>query len=108
MKLQGRALEYVAGAYALGTLSPRARRRFESLLQHDIAARRSWQQWDERLAGLAPEPPPVRPPDAAWALIEARIAPAPRSGWISPRRWALLAALLLAFAVLAVLTRGGP
>jgi RNA polymerase sigma-70 factor (ECF subfamily) len=102
----GLAQEYVAGAYALGTLSPRARRRFESLLRHDIEARRCLQRWDERLVGLAPELPPVRLPDAAWSQIEARIVQAPPSRWMSPRRWALLAALVLGFAVVVVLTRG--
>lgn len=106
MKLQGPALEYVAGSYALGSLTPRARRRFESLLQHDIAARRSAQQWDERLAALAPELLPVRPPDLIWTRIETRIAPEPRSAFMSPRRWALLAAVLLVFAVVVVLQLG--
>jgi anti-sigma-K factor RskA len=105
MRLQGRALDSVAGAYALGTLSGRARRRFESLLR-DMAARRCWQQWDERLTALATDLPPVRPPDAAWSQIEARITPAPRSGWMSPRRWALIAALVLGFAVVVVMTLG--
>ncbi len=104
VNLQGRALAYVAGAYALGTLSSRARRRFETLLQSDLAARRCLQQWDERLAGLAPSLPPVRPPDAAWAQIAARIAPARRSTLLSPQRWALLAALVL-LALVVVLIR---
>ncbi|MEO6184754.1 MAG: hypothetical protein ABIP38_06975 [Steroidobacteraceae bacterium] len=102
MKLQGRALEHVAGAYALGILSQRARRRFEALLQQDLAVRRSAQRWDERLAGLAPPLPPVRPPDAAWAQIEARIAPAPRAGFLSRQRWTVLAALVLVASVVAL------
>jgi len=105
-KLQGGAREYAAAAYALGILGSRARRRFATLLRHDISARRSWQQWDERLAGLAPELPPVRPPDDAWTRIEARIVPPPRSSWMTSRRWALLAALVLGFAVVVVLTLG--
>jgi RNA polymerase sigma-70 factor (ECF subfamily) len=101
-----RAREYAAGAYALGTLGPRARRRFESQLGHDIETRRRLQRWEERLVGLAPELPPVRPPDGAWSRIEARIVQTPPSRWMSPRRWTLLAALVLLFAVSVLLTRG--
>lgn len=101
-KVPGHTRDYAAGSYVLGTLSSRARRRFAFLLRHDITARRSWQQWDERLAGLAPELPPVRPPDDAWTRIEARIVPAPRSRWMTPRRWTLLAALVLGFGVVVV------
>ena len=99
MKLQGRALQQVAAAYALGSLTPRAGRRFESLLAQDLAARRAWQQWEERLSGLAREMPPVRPPDHTWQAIEQRIAPPPPRAR-APNRWLLIAALVLGAAVL--------
>ncbi len=104
MKLQGRALQQVAGAYALGSLGPRARRRFEALLARDLLARRAWQQWEQRLSGIAQDLPPVRPPDRTWQLIEQRIEqkPQPRA-W--SRRWVLIAALVLAVAVVLVWTR---
>jgi anti-sigma-K factor RskA len=104
MKLQGQALQQVAAAYALGSLGPRARRRFEALLARDLMARRAWQQWEERLAVLGQDLPPVRPPDTSWQAIESRLGqkPPPRA-WT--RRWTLLAALVLAAAVALVWTR---
>ena len=45
MKLQGQKLESVAGAYVLGTLPVRARRRFEKLLREDVNVRRSYTTW---------------------------------------------------------------
>jgi anti-sigma-K factor RskA len=106
MKLQGRALQQVAGAYALGSLAPRARRRFEALLERDLMARRAWQQWEERLSGLARDLPPVRPPEAAWLSIAQRVEPAPRRAQ-SSRRWLLLAALVIGIAVLLLWRRTG-
>jgi anti-sigma-K factor RskA len=107
MNLQGQALQQVAGAYALGSLGPRARRRFEAILARDLMARRAWQQWEERLSALAQDLPPVRPPDKAWQAIEQRIGPKPPSrAWT--RRWALIAALVLAAAVALVWRTSSP
>lgn len=99
MKLAGKALDYVAGAYVLGTLPLRTRRRFESLLRQDVSARRAWLQWEERLAGLAADVPPVRPADATLPTILARVQPRAARGRIGPRRWALVAALVLGVAL---------
>lgn len=82
-------LEQLAGAYALGSLTLRASRRFEALMAYDIAARRAWQRWEERLAAFTLDIPAVRPPDHAWARIAQRIAPQPRA-W-SPLRWLMAA-----------------
>jgi DNA-directed RNA polymerase specialized sigma24 family protein len=99
-----RLLEQIAGAYALGTLTLRTSRRFESLMTHDINARRAWQRWEERLAPFSLDIPAVRPPDDAWAAIVRRIeGPAPRAK--SPRRWIIAAALLLAAAIAIVWMR---
>jgi anti-sigma-K factor RskA len=107
MNLQGQALQQVAGAYALGSLGPRTRRRFEALLARDLMARRAWQQWEERLSALAQDLPPVRPPDKAWQSIERRIGPRRQSrAWT--RRGALIAALLLAVAVALVWRTSSP
>lgn len=99
MRLQGQRLEQVAGAYALGSLSPRARRRFEALMMRDIAARRAWQQWEQRLSALTPDIPSVRPPDGSWSAIEQRLArkPSPRGNF--PGRWLLAAVLVVGIAV---------
>lgn len=104
MKLQGRALEQMAAAYALGSLSPLASRRFEALLAHDINVRRAWQQWEGRLSVLAAEPLQVRPHDRTWQAIEARISkpgPKPRS----QLRWLLPAMIVLAAAVWLIWTQ---
>ncbi|MEO8315036.1 MAG: hypothetical protein ABI645_09600 [Pseudomonadota bacterium] len=102
MKLQERALQLVAGAYALGTLSPRSRRRFEALLTRDIVARRAWQQWEQRLSALAPDLPPVRPPDKTWQAIEQRLEQQSPPQAKSPLRWLLAAALVVGIACVVV------
>lgn len=104
------ALDYVASAYALGTLPWRARRRFASLLRQDLAARRALQKWDQHLAGLAADVPPARPSDSTLPAILARIQPRAARGRIGPRRWALITALVLAVAVVLLIMlvkRGG-
>jgi anti-sigma-K factor RskA len=100
MKLQGRALQQMAGAYALGTLSPRARRRFESLMLRDIHIRRACQQWEQRLAEFTADIPPVRPPDRAWSDIEKRLDQKPPQRARRPQRWLLGAAMITALAIL--------
>jgi anti-sigma-K factor RskA len=94
--LRGAALEQIAAAYVLGSLSPRAHRRFEQTLQQDVLARRACQQWEQRLAGLALDLPPVRPPDQAWDAVQRRLESptAHRQGLQS--RWVWMAALLAA------------
>jgi anti-sigma-K factor RskA len=100
MKLQKQALEYVAGAYVLGTLPVRARRRFEALLREDLGVRRVWLQWEERLAGLAATVPAVQPNAKTLPAILARVQPrAQHSPRTTARRWALAAALVLGVAV---------
>jgi anti-sigma-K factor RskA len=42
-------IEHLASHYALGTLSPRARRRFESLLSQRPDLRAAVQRWNARL-----------------------------------------------------------
>jgi anti-sigma-K factor RskA len=99
MRLAGRQLEQVAGAYALGSLSPRARRRFEALMARDVAARRAWQQWEARLSEIAPDIPPVRPPASTWPAIEQRLAGKSSSRVKHPGRWLFAAALVVGIAV---------
>jgi anti-sigma-K factor RskA len=102
MKLHGRALEQMAGAYALGTLSDRARRRFELLLLRDVGIRRALQLWEQRLSALTPDIPSVRPPDQGWAHIENRLQQRQPRRAKSPLRWLLAAALLVGIALAAV------
>lgn len=73
MNLQGAALDYIAGAYVLGSLTPRARRRFNRLLRVSPAARASCELWEERLSSLYLALPAVRPETSTWPAILARL-----------------------------------
>lgn len=110
-KLADPALDYITGAYVAGTLSLRPRRRFESLLRHEVRARRALQHWEQLLAGLAVDVPPARPADSTLPAILARIQPRAARGRIGPRRWALITALVLAAAIVVLMMvlskRGG-
>jgi DNA-directed RNA polymerase specialized sigma24 family protein len=101
-KPQDMALGYAAAAHALGTLSPRARRRFRALLMRDIAARRAWQQWEQRLSTLTPDIPTVRPPDNAWGAIEKRVDPKTPARARAQVRWLLAAVVIAAIALVLV------
>lgn len=94
---ESRWLQALAGEYVLGTLSGRARRRFERAMT-DPRVAAAVHAWEARLSGLAATVPPVMPRDTTWAAIEARLglgsrarrAPRSRSPWL---RLALAAAL---------------
>lgn len=77
--------EHLAAEYALGTLSGRARRRFERLMAEDAALRAAVAAWEARLNPLAEtlEPPP--PPPRVWEGIERALGPRP-AGTPAPRR----------------------
>jgi RNA polymerase sigma-70 factor, ECF subfamily len=97
-KPQDRARDHAAAAYALGILTSRARRRFAALLRRDIAVRRAWQQWEERLSALTPDIPPVRPAGSVWPAIEKRIQPQAPARPGSQLRWLLAAVVMAAIA----------
>jgi anti-sigma-K factor RskA len=105
MRPQDSVLQQLAGAYAVGTLSARTRRRFEALLARDLAARRAWHQWEERLSDLIPPLPPVRPSEQTWRRIESRVEQKPQPRKRMAFRWALVAALLLGAAAVLILAR---
>jgi anti-sigma-K factor RskA len=107
MKSGNRELvDRLAAEYVLGTLRGHARRRFERwLVSPQVAA--LVKAWEDRLAGLEPPLEPVAPPATVWTGIEnklelrrARRAPA--------LRWAAMAAALVLFALVAVLTLRDP
>lgn len=96
MNLQGAALDSVAGAYVLGSLTARARRRFNRLLQVSAAARASCALWEERLSGLYLALPAVRPEAATWPAILARLEGRRRGRDAQPaRRRQLLVAMIV-------------
>jgi anti-sigma-K factor RskA len=100
-----RLLSLLAGEYVLGTLTRRARRRFERLLATRPAARAAVAGWEDRLVGLSIAVPPVAPPPRVWERIAEQLgfahagAPARRSPWRSPALWQALAAALAIVAI---------
>lgn len=66
-------LDRLAREYALGTLSPRARRRFDRLLQQSPAAMLAVGIWQRRLAQLSTSMPPMEPREAVWRGLEQRL-----------------------------------
>ena len=65
----------LAAEYVLGTMSARARRRFEINLKENPALRRAVAQWEKRLTPLALALPEIEPPSRVWQAIESRIRP---------------------------------
>lgn len=95
----------VAGEYVLGTLSGRARARFERLLRTEPRVTEAVREWEERLLPLAEVLPPVAPPDRVWTAILSRIPSAagkpvaPSSPWGRMEIWRGLALASLAVVV---------
>jgi anti-sigma-K factor RskA len=73
---QPELVERLASAYVLGTLSVRARRRFERLHRDRADVQLAVAQWQARLGALAQSIPPAQPSPRVWAAIEARTRPA--------------------------------
>jgi anti-sigma-K factor RskA len=107
-------IDRLASEYVLGTLRGPARQRFEAWMGAYIPARRAVHWWEQRLAQIAMDVPPVAPPAHVWSRIEQQITqhPLPREDArrSSARWWQALAAGLAAFAIglLAVLTLREP
>jgi anti-sigma-K factor RskA len=64
---------WLAGEYVLGTLAPRARRRFKRLLVGDAALREEVARWQRYLDNLGEAVAPIQPPERVWRRIEARL-----------------------------------
>lgn len=109
-----RLVEHLASAYALGTLSLRARRRFERLRRDRPDVEMAAAQWEARLGRLAQSVPPRRPSPRVWQAIEARTLPPQArrargrwAGWLTPASTGmglagLASGLLMAFALITV------
>ena len=97
----------LAAEFVLGTMSARARRRFEIHLRSNPQLRRAVAQWENRLAPLADALPAIEPPARVWQAIKVRIqiGGVVRSGfWQSLSFWrvssfasGLLALVLIVF-----------
>jgi anti-sigma-K factor RskA len=98
-----RLLSLLAGEYVLGTLTLRARRRFERLMAARPAARRHVEEWQERLAPIDLTLAPVAPPARVWQRIAGQLGFTPDvprpSLW---QRLGLWRAIAATFAVLAI------
>lgn len=84
--LQPERLDRLAREYVLGTLTGRARRRFERVLQQAPSARRAVGAWQERFGVLAAGVPAMSPREQVWRGLEERLfapklAPPARAGW---------------------------
>src|ERR1044071_619898 len=100
-------IDALAAEYVLGTLSGRARRRFERWRSKEWHVERRVQAWEERLSGLALRLSPMRPSPHVWSQIERRIGAkgsGERTTTTPPRqratRWQAIAASVALLVVL--------
>ena len=91
--LQPERLERLSREYVLGTLTGRARRRFERLLAEAPLATRVVARWQQRFDVLAAGVPPVQPRDQVWQGLQQRLF-ASREKPAAPSFWARVQALL--------------
>jgi anti-sigma-K factor RskA len=88
-------LDALAAAYALGTLSARARLRLAHVARRDPAVAAAIGEWNARLAQLADGLPEVTPPPRVWEAIRERLRLSDPSAPSEARRaapwWASLA-----------------
>jgi anti-sigma-K factor RskA len=116
MKLEnGKLRERLAAEYVLGTMSPRARRRFDTLLKQMPALRRAVTEWESRLLPLAGVLPEIQPPARVWTAIKARIhgnrPPRTAAGfWQNLSFWRMssFASAALALALIVFISLPGP
>lgn len=91
-------LDRLAREYVLGTLTGRARRRFERVLKQQPAAMAAVGGWQERFSVLAAGVPAMQPRDAVWQSLSQRLFPPAGRGrlqWL----WDLLSPRTLGGAV---------
>ena len=106
-------LDALAAQYALGTLSPGARRRLTAVAQADFTVGTALRDWEFRLASLAEAVPGIAPTPQVWERIRRQLGlaageagrDAPASWWASLGLWRglALAGFALAFALAGVL-----
>jgi anti-sigma-K factor RskA len=95
-------LDRLAGEYVFGSLSSRARRRFERLRRQLPAADKAARDWETRLMPLSGSVPSERPPTRVWNAIDERTGGGERRASTRPWRW-LRPVWGFAFGVLATL-----
>ena len=95
-------LDRLAAEYVLGSLTSRARRRFERLRQQLPAAEKAVLDWERRLMPLSGSVPSERPPARVWDAIDERTGGGARRASTGSWRW-LRPVWGFAFGVLATL-----
>jgi len=102
----------LAAEYVLGTMSARARRRFEIHLRGNPQLRRAVAQWEARLSPLTDAVPAIEPPPRVWQAIKTRLkfAHTARAGfWENLTFWRVSSfasgVLALALVVMAILPK---
>lgn len=95
-------LDRLAAEYVFGSLSSRARRRFERLRERLPAAEKAARDWERRLMPLSGSVPSERPPASVWDAIDERTGGGARRAPTSSWKW-LRPASGFAFGVLATL-----
>jgi len=74
MRFADQALrDKLAAEYVLGTMSARARRRFEIYLRGNPQLRNAVSQWEFRLTSLTDAVAPIEPPLRVWRAVHARL-----------------------------------
>ena len=66
-------LDRLAAEFALGTTTPRVRRRLAAIARRDRVVAAALSEWERRLAVLADQVPPTTPPPRVWRGIVARL-----------------------------------
>lgn len=95
-------LDRLAGEYVFGSLSSRARRRFERLRKELPAAENAALDWERRLMPLSGSVPAERPPARVWSAIDARTGGGVRGAYSGAWSW-LRPVLGFAFGILATI-----
>jgi anti-sigma-K factor RskA len=108
-----RLRDKLAAEYVLGTMSARARRRFEIHLRGNPQLRRAVSQWETRLSPLTDALPAIEPPARVWQAIKTRLQigrPAGTGFWGSLSFWRVssFASGLLALALIVFLAAPKP
>jgi anti-sigma-K factor RskA len=80
-------LDRLAAEYVFGSMSSRARHRFERLRRQLPAAEKAVLDWERRLMPLSGSVPSERPPARVWNAIDERTGGGERRASTRPWRW---------------------
>ena len=80
-------LDAFAAAFVLGTLSPRAGRRFQSLINQSHEVRLAVNMWQAQLHKLSVATPQVEPDAKVWGRVMARIEGRTTTSWSWLHPW---------------------